>query len=226
MTSWAQFRIAASLGAVFLLLSLHVASASADTRATMPLVIDQASAMTMALDITVQLAEGKPAPDGAVITAFALPSQETSNHATSSPPACSSPTKVIQSRAALVVDGACATQYASETAGTGILGFGITFTNQHGQPSGAGSLTRVNFAPGDVPSAVTVVFDIDPSVPAVLAGQAAPTGDDSAAPAPPATGTGPMYDSSHWWLPLLTGLVFLSAAACILRWLQQNRRGI
>ena len=72
-------------------------------------------ATTMTLEVTIQLANGKPAPDGALLTAYALPSESTSATATARPPACSVTQRVSQSRATLVIQAPCATQYANET---------------------------------------------------------------------------------------------------------------
>ena len=98
-----------------------------------------------------------------MLTAYALPSDATSAGATGNPPACSVTQRVSQSRATLTIQAPCATQYANETGGQGVIGFGITFTNDYGQPVGAGSLTHARFLASDTARPLVVTFSIDPA---------------------------------------------------------------
>ena len=183
-------------------------------------------ATTMTLDVTIQLANGKPAPDGAMLTAYALPSETTSATATANPPACSAAQSVSQSRATLVIQAPCATQYANETGGQGVIGFGITFTNDYGQPVGAGSLTHARFLASDTAQSLVVTFSIDPAVEFVASDGTPPP---SLTPVPPNTGSGVSSsgDSSRlgWSLLVASVLALGVGGVGLRRQVRKERQG-
>jgi hypothetical protein len=177
-----------------------------------------ASTNAMTLNLTVELANGRPAPKGATIFAVALPSASSSAHAVAAPPRCSQPTLLVDSRAELVIDGSCATQYADETGNVGVLGFQVDFINDHGQPMGGGSTSRVSFAPSARPVSEVIKFNVDPAEIGVSAGATPPLqGSGVLSPIAPNTGNAGQSvgsDMGRLW-PVLLGLAALAVGAAL-----------